>query len=145
MSTNFFKCDVNVDGEYFDTVILSSDYSEIDYIVEHVKNKAFNRSDRVEFELSDAVEDRFEITSERSLEICNLSDEDLCREINDSSEWDYDLLRDLVWRAGIYCPQIWNSFCATCEADKHGFSVADDEFMNICRQAAEFLDLNVEF
>ena len=101
MSNNFFKCDVIVNGSYFDTVILSGDYSEIDYIVEHVKNRAFDRSDRVEFELSDAVEDRFEITSERSLEICNLSDEDLCREINASSEWDYDLLRDLAWRETI--------------------------------------------
>lgn len=139
MSNNFFKYDVTVNGNYFDTVILSGDYSEIDYIVEHVKHRAFDRSDRIEFELSDAVEARFGITSERSLEICNLSDEDLCREINASSEWDDDLLRDLVWRAGIYCPQIWNAFCAACEADE------DDFLFDVYRQAARFLGLDVEF
>ena len=139
MSNNFFKYDVSVNGNYFDTVILSGDYSEIDYIVEHVKHRAFDRSDRVDFELSDAVEARFGITSERSLEICNLSDEDLCRDINASSEWDDDLLRDLAWRAGIYCPQIWNSFCAACEADE------SDSLFYVYRQAAKFLGLDVEF
>lgn len=137
MSNNFFKYDVSVNGNYFDTVILSGDYSEIDYIVEHVKHRAFDRSDRVEFELSDAVEARFGITSERSLEICNLSDEDLCRDINASSEWDDDLLRDLVWRAGIYCPRIWNSFCAASESD--------EDLFDVYRQAARFLGLDVEF
>ena len=137
MSNNFFKYDVSVNGNYFDTVILSGDYSEIDYIVEHVKHRAFDRSDRVDFELSDAVEARFGITSERSLEICNLSDEDLCREINASSEWDDDLLRDLVWRAGIYCPRIWNSFCAASESD--------EDLFDVYRQAARFLGLDVEF
>lgn len=137
MSNNFFKYDVTVNGNYFDTVILSGDYSEIDYIVEHVKHRAFDRSDRVEFELSDAVEARFGITSQRSLEICNLSDEDLCREINASSEWDDDLLRDLVWRAGIYCPRIWNSFCAASESD--------EDLFDVYRQAARFLGLDVEF
>lgn len=144
MSKNFFKYDVTVDGEYFDTVILCNDYSKIDYIIDHVKDQSMGRSDRVDFELSDAVEDRFEITSDRSLGICNLSDEELCKEINDCPEWDDDLLRDLVWRAGIYCPQIWNSFSATGEAEEKGFSIPDDEFMNIYRQAADFLGLNIE-
>lgn len=49
MSKNFFKYDVTVDGEYFDTVILCNDYSKIDYIIDHVKDQSMGRSDCVDF------------------------------------------------------------------------------------------------
>ena len=59
--------------------------------------------------------------------ICGMSDEELAQEIREATEWEFDFLRDLCWRANII--DEWDE--------------AGDNFETVAYRAAEILGVEI--